>query len=147
MDYKPFTGRKRLPAPRLKGIGAAARMRDLVDVGFLKAPKHMRTAGTGQWYCDLSQCPSRADTAGPTIQSLCTSSVVFSYAGDCVLGPRHQLALQGYAAHLVNLGDASWTVVRSAVGEGMFLPSLASVLSCVSVLTSAPWMTRSCLKL
>ncbi len=140
-DYRPFTGRSRMPAPELRGVPASARMRDLVDVGFSAAPRKMRQAGTGPWYCDLSQCGSRKGTYGPSCQTLSTSSRIFAYQLDSVLCNDDYLALQGYNLEVFGTlgGTESQAEVKHALGEGIFLPSLGGVLAAVACNSRAPW--------
>ena len=72
--------------------------------------------------------------------TLMTSSRIVAYNWDAVLSAQDLLALQGYSLEAVGKvrpGEAS--EIRHAVGEGMFLPSLAGVMAAVLCCSSAPW--------
>ncbi len=144
-DYKPYSERTALPPPALRGVPASARMRDACDVGFAAAPKAMRRRGTGDWFCDLSQCMKRKGSYGPCPQTLTTSSRLFAYNLDCVLGAADCLCLQGYSLEAFGRGLESYEVQREVVhasGEGMALYCLASILTPVALCPTAPWVRQ-----
>ena len=78
---------------------------------------------------------------GDRIGILCTSSLVFDFRRNKVLGPRALLALQGYNAGLVDLAGKDFNDVRNIVGEAIFLPSLARILAIIACCSRMPWVS------
>jgi hypothetical protein len=120
----------------------SARWRDVIEVAFASldraAPKK---AMKGGFFIDLSQCVSRKKW-GTKIHTLTQSTVLYEVGKDRLCTGSQHLSLQGMPSELsrANLTDSE---LRKLAGEGMFLPSVASVLLAVTLNPMAPWFHQA----
>ena len=81
-------------------------------------------------YCDVSQNPDyrRWTNQQGFMGCLLTTSRLYSYLRDSSLLPFEHLRLQGHRRDLVIPSSVPQGSVRALAGEGMFLPSLGSII-------------------
>ena len=127
----------------------AARTRDMLDVGFIT---HCQQAGLethavtktsiGPLVADTSQDVIRSPWQFGRFRCSTTAAAWYSYEKDRVLVRVEYFRQQGYNHKEVCVAPCSWSLhdSRDLVGEGMSLPSLASVIR--EVVTSSSLAAR-----
>lgn len=138
-DFKPWTSHS-----HFKGVGLSQTKRNLemVDLGFIQAchsAKRSYSVAAAKreglfdgLVVDVSQNPCRSPwtTQSGHAHTLTTSTLLYSYKMDRMLQPIEYLLLQGYQG-TVNLEGLKADSIRKMAGEGVALPCLATILSCI----------------
>ncbi len=111
-------------------------MRDLIEIAWASRRPKRRVL---PFFADLSQCASR-QVWGSQVSTLATSARIFDFALQRLLDHNEILVLQGYAPSMVRIPPrVSQSNLAHAIGNGMFLPSLAKYLVSVFLMDTAPW--------
>lgn len=145
-DLRPWTC---MPDVRLQGFGIpdTTRARALMDLAAIDHLGPKCAAGLvqeakqcGCWskikqaladvYVDLSQNPYRKPWTNSKTVSRCmtTSSCIYSFAEQRVVTPVEMMFWQGHPRSFNIPQSMSQASLAALAGEGMFLPSLASIL-------------------
>ncbi|CAE7260889.1 unnamed protein product [Symbiodinium sp. CCMP2592] len=132
-NYGPWT---QSPHTQLQGLPKSDRVKDLVDLvalektrGTKRSWQQMQNALHGH-FVDVSQSHQRCkcSNTGGFMPTMTTGSIYYSYEADMVLCAREHMMLQGHDnTFRVPVGMAP-RQLRSMAGNGMSLPSLATMI-------------------
>ena len=138
-DFKPWTSHGSFKGG---GLSQTKRNLEMLDLGFIQACHSAKcgysvAAAKRQGLLDglvvdVSQNPCRAPwtTQSGHAHTLTTSTLLYSYQMDRMLQPREYLLLQGYQES-VSLEGLKAESIKDMAGEGIALPCLATILSCI----------------
>ena len=127
---------------QLRGVADQARALEIIDLATLQYagyPESMSMdAATLQQKCsslytDLSQNPARKSFTGKHGHSKCltSSSIVYSHGRDRVVLPIELMRFQGHDLEILIPHDMSQRSLRELAGQGIFVPSLGTLLCCL----------------
>lgn len=82
---------------------------------------------------DVSQNPVRRAFTGDSgfCHTLCTSSLLVHLGYQRMVLPAEHMAFQGHNLKRLKFGQLTHSKIRELAGEGIFLPSLATVIWCM----------------
>jgi hypothetical protein len=133
-SYAPWTSQKFFKG---EGMAITPRCLDILDLVTIqkcvglkdKSPGSVRRAMDAV-YCDTSQSHARHcfTNASGINHTATTSTDIYSFGRDSVLTPFEVMLLHGHPSNMEVPSSLSVNDLRSLAGEGMALPSLASVL-------------------
>lgn len=142
-NYAPWTGQAGFTA--VPGLNLTPRIKDLMDCVVID---RMRSKGQNfsdtkaemrDVFLDVSQSHVRKCFTMNTVNKcLTTSSVLYSFGAGRIVLPKEMQWFQGYPKSVRMPSTVSPSDLRTFVGEGMFLPSVATVL--YSLILHVPMM-------
>lgn len=138
---------------KARGLSLTPRIREILDLVAaerLKSFCGLKQAASSTWeqrrellrgvYCDVSQNPKFASytNAQGITGCLATSSNLYSYGRDRVVLPIEYILIQGHRRGMQFPHDMRSSEIKCLAGEGMFLPSLASVIWAMYLVKGLP---------
>ncbi len=134
-DYRPWSCPRGKPAPLMEGVPNNPRYVDVLDIAWSSRKPKLRTL---PFFCNISQCPSRAPW-GTELKCLTTSSRVYDFSRDRLITAPEAMLLQGHPACDLDLSMFASGTLFTAVGEAMAAPSIATVMLAVYLNPLAEW--------
>ncbi len=110
---------------------------DLLEIAWASLPASQRKPSG--FYVDVSQSADRRPWG--TLRCITARSLIIDFARRRDLNGKHLFALQGHPSEAV-LDGLSVSQQTKLVGQGMFIPSIASILLSIFVQSHAPWVNR-----
>lgn len=132
-SHMPWTGGKEKKS--LIRLPNCARVVDLVNVSWGSRPHGDRSF---PWYTDASQDVSRAPW-GSLVPCLTTSCIIYDHELDIAWDARAKLTAMGFPTDQLDLSDIPESKLHDLIGEGMFLPNIASLILAAFLSPSAAW--------
>jgi hypothetical protein len=119
---------------RIEGL-TNARAMDLCEIAW--AARTVEELASPTFYIDISQSADRKPW-GTHIRCLTSSSCIVDMHKKRILSPVHHLLLQGHPKEAA-VEILTPNMQTKLAGQGMFLPSLATILLPLLVQSRAPW--------
>ncbi len=114
------------------------RIRELLEIAYGSIhPSDRANIKHNGFYVDVSQCVTRRKW-GHHIKTLCTSHLLYDVPGERFCTGRDSLTLQGVPVE-ISSGSTSESKLRELAGEGMFAPSVATMMLALVLNPLSPW--------